>query len=109
MYMHLQEHGCEKYEEYEGKMLKRIEELENFGYQVIKALSPEQYIIRRGHEYVEFKVDSKKQIIEISFNGVDFNDAAIGLDIFVDDNNSTTLILYFLEGHSCDERYIKLW
>ena len=65
MYMHLQEHGCEKYEEYEEKMLKRIEELENFGYQVIKALSPEQYIIRRGHEYVEFKVDSKKQIIEI--------------------------------------------
>lgn len=108
MYMNLQEHGSKKYEEYERNLLKRIEELEYFGYQVTKASSPEQYIIRRGHEYVEFKVNAEKGIIEISFNGADFNDAAVGLDIFVDDNNQTTLILYFLEGHNCDERYIKL-
>ncbi len=100
----------ESYEKHEKGFLKNPEELEKFGYEVRVDTFPElqHYYIRKESEYYELKVHKDLGTIEISFDGHNFHEAGIGLDIYVNSKNWASLIYYFKQKSiSEDEDYEK--
>ncbi len=102
-----------EYEAYNNMFLQSLEQLENIGYGVTKEITPdlEHYWIRKDFTYLEIKIykqEKKKGTVEFSYDGKDFSNAGIGLDIFVDNEDIPILVLYFLQNGKCDESYTKL-